>query len=426
MKTSVLSLVAALVLGTLQASGGNGFHAITTARGNGADSYVDGGSPSSNYGAGASFTAKGSANRKSYFRFDISGVPKPLKFASLEMTLTGARDRTPSFYGLNDGSAAGGGHLGEDWGEAAITWNNAPGHTNIYAVVEGTGTANGGECRFLQSVEYFSDMSATGGVGRVVLSGETLLDFLNDDTDGLVTFIVTNPGTVDITWKSKENADGQPPRLLLGDATSSPRQLAAVADAYVVAGSPSANYGTGEHVVVRANSGILKGYARFDLTGVRRPILAASLSVEQSGTAQWERLATYGLNNGATAGAGKLGEVWSDAEITAENAPANAIGDLGFVTGSATADGGEAQLVWITRSNLYGVPGQPFLVTADQPLLDFLNADTNDTVTVMMNAFGTTGTRAIQFAARENADYGAASLVLLETPAPLETLIVIR
>jgi type IV secretory pathway ATPase VirB11/archaellum biosynthesis ATPase len=50
MKTSVLGIVAALVLGALRASGHTGFHAITTAHGNGAESHIHAGSVNANYG----------------------------------------------------------------------------------------------------------------------------------------------------------------------------------------------------------------------------------------------------------------------------------------------------------------------------------------------------------------------------------------
>lgn len=426
MRASVLCIVATLVLGALRTYGCTGFHAITTARGNGADSYVDGKSANANNGTASSLIAKGSTDRKSYFRFDISGIQKPLKFASLEMTLTAAKERTPAFYGLNDGSTAGGGHLGENWGETAITWNNAPGHTNIYAVVEGTGTANGGECRFLQSVEYYTTISATANVARVVLSGDTLLDFLNDDTDGLVTFVVTCGGTVDITWKSRENADNQPPRLLPGDATCFYQNVTTTADAHVDRDAPTSALGLAEGVIVRANNGLQKAYLRFDLTGIKRPILAASLFVDQSGTTQWDTLSLYGLNNGATAGNGKLGEVWADSEITANNAPANLVTVNTFSTGPGTVDGGQADLLWTTRIDTTGGLGNRHLLAAERSLLDFLNADTNDTVTIMMHAHTTSGTRSVRFATKENTTYAAPTLALVSTPPPSVTLIAVR
>ena len=427
MKTSVLNIVAALALGALQAYGHNGFHAITTAHGNGADAYIDG--TSANYGGATILAAKPSSNRKAYIRFDISGIQKPLKYAAFELTVETMATRTPSFYGLNDASTAGSGHLGENWSESLINWTSAPAHTNAYVPAVGAGTTDGGQCQILGLVEYTIGLSDSNGVSRVVLANTELLDFLNADSDGLVTIIIAYPstsGSTQINWMSKEHAANTPPRLLLGDAMSSVAQLSTAADSYVYSTSPSSNYGTADSVIVRANSGIYKGYLRFNLSGIKRPILAASLVVNQSDTTQWDTLSVYGLNNGATAGNGKLGEVWSDSEITADNAPANIAAANGFYTGSATADGGQAQLIWSSRSDLNGVPGKPFLLTAEQSLVDFLNADTNDTVTIMMHAAATSGARVVRFATKENTTYAAPTLALVYTPPPRETLITIK
>ena len=107
---------------------------ITTNDGNGADSYGRSGSHSgTNYGNLPFLVIKGenatNFKRKSYIRFDLSGVTVSLGSATLELTTLNAGVSSPSLepaesvynvFGLNDG------HSGENWGEHTLAWNNAP------------------------------------------------------------------------------------------------------------------------------------------------------------------------------------------------------------------------------------------------------------------------------------------------------------
>ncbi len=422
----IFSLLTLIAIPSLASRGSAGFHVITTARGTGADAYIDGGSANTNFGTSDTLLQKGQSGiRKVYVRFDISGIPKPLKFASLELTVLTAATRMLSVYGLNDGTTDGEGRLGEDWSETAITWNNAPAHATSLDPVQGAGTENGGESQLLRQAEFEIAINPSG-TGKVVLSGDTLLDFLNADTDGRVTFILTTPGTVIISWKSKEHADDQPPRLLLGDATSEIVTLNPVADAYVDDFATTSLKGTEDQVIVRSNNGLLKGYLRFDLTGVKRPILSATLFVEQSATTSWDTLSLYGLNDGTTEGTGRLGEFWEDGVITAGNAPANLVGENAFAVGSGTANGGETRKLWTTHINELSSLARIHLLSGEQTLVDFLNEDTNNSVTIAMHATTTTGTRSVRFASRENTTYSPPRLVLVTTPPPGALLITIR
>lgn len=224
---------------------------LTTASGTkGADAYVQLGVPGSNFGSVADLAVKyggnnaGTTNRKVYVRFDISSLAVSSADASLALTVGlnngGSTNRTPqnftlNLYGLNDGATAGAGALGEDWDESAITWDNGP--ANIVsgtgagnAVKTGAGTANGGEAMLIGSFE----VTAAENVGSVIVaaSGTNLVDFLNADTDGQVTFIVTrtgwttgggtptpNQGGSNLIFRSKENTTGhQPPTLTITSA----------------------------------------------------------------------------------------------------------------------------------------------------------------------------------------------------------------
>lgn len=220
---------------------------VTTATGTmGADSYIQFGAATTNFGTQTSVVAKyggndtGTTNRKIYLRFDVSSLGAAVDTASLSLTVAlnngGSTNTTPqnftlALYGLNDGSTAGAGFLGEDWGETALNWNNAP--ANIVsgagagnAARTGTGTANGGEAVLLAVF----NVTSADVVNSVVLaaSGSSLVDFLNEDTNGHVTFIVTRTGWTsgggtpaptqggsNLGFFSKENVNGGLPTLSL-------------------------------------------------------------------------------------------------------------------------------------------------------------------------------------------------------------------
>lgn len=148
------------------------------------------------------------SNRKSYIRFDSSAVTGSVLSATLNLIVSvnnggGSNPLNPdpqsftlNVYGLNDGATAGGGKLGEDWAESSITWDNAP--ANIASgtgagqlVSTGSGTANGGQAVFLGQL----DITTSDSVGAVVsFSNAALVNFLNTDTNGVVTIIISAQG----------------------------------------------------------------------------------------------------------------------------------------------------------------------------------------------------------------------------------------
>ena len=153
---------------------------ITTADGNGADTYV---SPSD------APTAHGDVNNmiaweyvdphfhKIYMRFDLSAIAQPLSSAKLTCTtIDGQFAAGTTVWGLNDGDA------GELWDESII-WVDAPAND----------TASG--AGFLSNATYLGEFgnitNASGGTGD--FSADALKDFLNADTDGVATFMCGSP-----------------------------------------------------------------------------------------------------------------------------------------------------------------------------------------------------------------------------------------
>ena len=185
---------------------------ITTSVGNGADAFIHYDAPDSNHGASSVVAVKTDYVlwncRKGYFRFDISAFAGPIESVSFELAYSsmtsdyGADPSTYYVYGLSDG------HAGEDWGELDITWNNAPGNDkssksgvlSSQAMLLGT---------------YDVQFSTISAGDKVTFSSDALLDFVNADTDSLVTLIVgrQQQNTRIELFASKENASFEAPAL---------------------------------------------------------------------------------------------------------------------------------------------------------------------------------------------------------------------
>jgi len=164
-------------------------YTVASSEGQGAETYVQGGTGAannfnsstqvrvSNGGADLSQAYKG------YVRFDLSQIPGwngvannasinlPF-FDSQTGTTPGTMDWNFKLYGLNDGAA-------EQWDPATVNWNNAPGNDTASANGAGAGTT------------LISPFTVTGtGEGGITILSAALDQFLNADTNRLVTFLV--------------------------------------------------------------------------------------------------------------------------------------------------------------------------------------------------------------------------------------------
>ncbi len=160
---------------------------ITTDTGNGADAFVYSRS-SGNFGASDVIaikrdTALSGNNRKGYLRFDITSITQSISDISLELTYVGktpdtsANPSTYRVYGLLDG------HIGENWGELAINWSNAPGNNTSSTI-----GVLPDETELLGTFALSFPGTSVGD--KVIFASDTLRDFVQADTDGMVTFIV--------------------------------------------------------------------------------------------------------------------------------------------------------------------------------------------------------------------------------------------
>ncbi len=154
--------------------------------------------------------------RKLYLRFDLSKLATPIKSAtdaSVTLQMLPAEGNSPpdkiwtfDVFGLNDGLPE------ETWGENTVTWNDAP--------VSDPKSPVGLTTKKVKSLGQFT-ITGTGTNGqKVAFSSPAMLHFLQGDSDGLVTFIITRreagtSKTDDVThiFAPKETSKFQAPVL---------------------------------------------------------------------------------------------------------------------------------------------------------------------------------------------------------------------
>lgn len=157
-------------------------------------------------------------------------------------------------------------------------------------------------------------------------------------------------------------------------------ELPLVADAHVVGGSPTANFGSDQVMEVKNSTGSFdrKAYTRFDLSGIDPgKIIDARLALTSdfdggafdASANQWT-FNVFGLADG------DAGESWDEFAINWNNAPQNDTGDGAAMLAGATLLG---------QFTLGGSPDRQLMLTAgDLPgLVAFLAADTDGQATLI-------------------------------------------
>lgn len=201
--------------------GGDGWQVISTAFGRGKDSYIQtNGKNDRPFGTDPFFRVKFSSNspdlcRKGYLGFDLSKFAGQ-KFTDAELVLmiepsdlgfaSVVPDSTFDVFGLIEESE-------DQWDENDISWRQAPAHDTASEVKH---------LPDLTKVKLLGRFEIAQGVNRGTrtLRGEALRDFLNSDTNGLVTFIIcretdeTQRSGLVHAFATKENRSKNTPPLL--------------------------------------------------------------------------------------------------------------------------------------------------------------------------------------------------------------------
>ena len=187
-----------------------------------ADTYVHVGSPDTNFGSSSDFQTANdggtlgmskTTDKWSIFRFDVSEVPAIgfLTGASLSLQKVGGSTTDYYLYGVPDTGAD------ESFDELAYTYNNSS-----WSMANNTGSgfaADGGLYKTgLTELGQFS-VTATNPE-TLMISGAAMTDFLNADTNDIVTFILwqNQTGTDSKqtrSFTSGEASTGQAPQLTL-------------------------------------------------------------------------------------------------------------------------------------------------------------------------------------------------------------------
>ena len=197
---------------------------VTTSTGNGADSYIVSQNPAGNYGSEDRVLTKDlnfGLFRKAYIKFDLSSLSGlTVLDAALNITYMGGAvtSNTVGVYGILDSADL------DDWSETTICGHNAPGNSS---------TTNGfnSDAVFLGNITVASNSSA-GDI--FVFSNQNLIDFINADTDGLITIamnVVTSSNT-NIIFATKENTSYSSPSLEIEDGTVRLSDFTSVSDAF--------------------------------------------------------------------------------------------------------------------------------------------------------------------------------------------------
>lgn len=200
---------------------GDGWQMISTAYGHGKDTFIETSTNPRTYGKQAVIRAKHSTiqqhlNRKAYLGFDIAsfqgkGFEKAELILAIEPSDLGFATLVPDsrflVYGLTDES-------GDSWDESNMNSASAPANDPARSDLH---LPDPEKSILLGSFEIAQGV----GRGNRTLGGQALADFLNTDTNGIVTLIIcretdeTAKGGLAHAFATKENGSSTPPLLRL-------------------------------------------------------------------------------------------------------------------------------------------------------------------------------------------------------------------
>lgn len=254
-----------------------------------ADASVNGRAPTRNYGGVRVLRVDAAPKVRSYLRFNVRGLSGPVLQATLWIY---ARTGSKKGYEVR-------GTRSRLWRERALTYRNAP---PVYPVAASSGPLRAGA---------WTKVDVTNLVAR----------------NGVVSIALTTSATTEIRLASRE-AEVSAPRLVVSTASMG-TTIAPVADAYVNAQKPKANYGT--VTKLRADgSPLIRSYVRFDVAGLSAPVTRATLRAYSVSSLK-QGYDVHGVTD----------NTWDERTLTYANAPSPS---SGTVASSAQVSAG----TWVT------------------------------------------------------------------------------
>lgn len=319
-----------------------------------ADSYVDSGNPSTNYGSQTQLRADGSPTVRSYVRFNVQGLSGSVTRATLRVYANSSSSGGYEARGVSNNS----------WEESTITYNNAPAVGNVL------GSSGGFSGGTWTSVEITAYITGNGSYNlAVVVPGSTAVSFASRESGGNAPRLVvetqdtssptpsptqtstplptttptftptttrppTETFTPTLTPSTSETSSATPTPLQQSTDTPTPTATASppisatftvIADAYVNSSYRSRNYGSATSL--RAdNSPIVRSYLRFEIQGLGGSVTRATF-----------RLYANSASSGGFQVRGVSDNTWKESTITYNNAPS--VGDVLVSSGSFGSSG---------------------------------------------------------------------------------------
>ncbi|MFI4910937.1 MAG: hypothetical protein ACIAQZ_04650 [Sedimentisphaeraceae bacterium JB056] len=333
-------------------------------------------------------------NKKMYIKFQLPvdfGTALAVDFKIVpEINYNTLWNWEYNLFGLEDGAE------GNDWPESSpgeipgqsymsgVTWENAPGNDPA------TGAMTSDVTEKLNSFNIYSEV----GVDVTAVSSQAMVDFINTDSDGFVTLIMTrtNPSTALDQLATKENTTYAGPRLVI---TYEPIEtttvtLSAVADTDIRMAAPDYAHSTrtGMWVSSQSTNG-MKGYARFTLPTDIGSVVSSTITYNRTVAAgAWNSTYDiYVLNDNA------VGNDWPSANsarnpgdpytmgLTWNNAPGNDTTSSILFDTATTSMLGDFTVVGTSYG---GTVGDSYSLS-NTALNDAISADTDGAITLMIS-----------------------------------------
>ncbi len=266
-----LTVMLALILGsTASLIAGEPMRAATFSFAISDDATILKNAPSSNYGSASVLSVRGSLPEETLMKFTISGVSgDPVADVKLRLYVADSSPKGGAFHAVHDTS----------WSEGSVTWSTAP---PAGVLVDSLGPVKAG--RWVE-VNLTSLVTGDGEYAlRVQSASKDRVDYQSSEASSHRPEVVVtlSGGTASPSASVAPSVAPTPTPSAAPSVTPTPSTGAvttqAVADAQVVSGSPTRNYGSASTLQLREptdNSQTYRAYLRFniDLSGVANSLV---------------------------------------------------------------------------------------------------------------------------------------------------------